>query len=90
LETGTYLKITQKLGLIGVEVHPFLLPRFLTPRIFTLEFIQQSLSFDYIHFVSRKYKESFKLKKEVDFYFQHQNNFARGRKSISGHGISAR
>jgi hypothetical protein len=49
----------------GIELQPFLLPRFLTPRIFSLEFIRQRLNFDYVHFVSRKYKSSFKLKKEV-------------------------
>jgi hypothetical protein len=46
-------------------VQPFLLPTFLTPIIFALEFIRQRLDYDHIHFVSRKYKASFKLKKEV-------------------------
>jgi hypothetical protein len=37
----------------------------LTPRIFALEYIRQRLNSDDIHFVSRKYKASFKLKKEI-------------------------
>jgi hypothetical protein len=49
----------------GSELRPFLLPIFLTPRIFALEYIRQRLNSDDIHFVSRKYKANFKLKKEV-------------------------
>jgi hypothetical protein len=49
----------------GSELRPFLLSTFLTPRIFSLEFIRQRLNYDEIHFLSRKYKASFKLKKEV-------------------------
>jgi hypothetical protein len=37
----------------------------LTPKIFALEYIRQSLNLDDVHFVSRKYRASFKLKKEV-------------------------
>jgi hypothetical protein len=37
----------------------------LTLRIFALEYIRQILDFDYTHFSSRKYKSSFKSKKEV-------------------------
>jgi hypothetical protein len=56
---------THKIRVYGSKLQPFLLPTFLTPRIFALEFIRQILDSDYIHFVSRKYKASFKLKKEV-------------------------
>jgi hypothetical protein len=49
----------------GSELQPFLLLTFLTPRIFALEFIRQRLNYDYIHFVSRKYKANFKLNKDI-------------------------
>jgi hypothetical protein len=42
-----------------------MLPKFLTIRIFALEYIRQRLNFDYIHFSSKKQKVTFKLKKEV-------------------------
>jgi hypothetical protein len=37
----------------------------LTPRISALEYIRQILNSNDVHFVSRKYKSTFKLKKEV-------------------------
>jgi hypothetical protein len=54
-----------EIRIYGSELRPFLLPIFLTPRIFALEYIRQRLNSDDIHFVSRKYKANFKLKKEV-------------------------
>jgi hypothetical protein len=49
----------------GCQLCPFLLPVFLTPQIFSLEYVRQRLNSNEIHFVSNKYKASFKLKKEV-------------------------
>jgi len=54
-----------KIRVYGSELRPFLLPIFLTPRIFALAYIGKTLNLDDIHFVSRKYKANFKLKKEV-------------------------
>jgi hypothetical protein len=54
-----------EIKIYGSELQPFLLPVFLNPRIFALEYIRHRLNSDHIHFVSRKYKASFKLKKEV-------------------------
>jgi hypothetical protein len=47
----------------GVELQDFVLPEFLTPRIISLEFIRKILNSNYIHFVSKKKKVNFKLKK---------------------------
>jgi hypothetical protein len=66
----------------GVEVQPFLLPRFLTPRIFSLEFIRKRLNSDYIHFVSKKHKVRFKLKKEVDLLLSTIEHPCRMQKSF--------
>ena len=54
-----------EIRIYGVELQPFILPKFLTPIIFSLEFIRQRLNYDYIHFVSKKNKVRFKLKNEV-------------------------
>jgi len=54
-----------KIKVYGSDLRPFLLPIFLTPKIFVLEYIRKILNLDDIHFVSRKYKANFKLKKEV-------------------------
>jgi hypothetical protein len=49
----------------GYDLQPFHLPILLTPGIFALEYIREILNSDDIHFVSRKYKASFKLRKRV-------------------------
>jgi hypothetical protein len=49
----------------GSELQPYLLPKFLTLRVFSLEFIRQHLNYDHVNFLANKKKTSFKLKKEV-------------------------
>jgi hypothetical protein len=49
----------------GCQLSPFRLPVFMTPRIFSLEYVRKRLNSDEIHFVPNKYKVTFKLKKEV-------------------------
>jgi hypothetical protein len=49
----------------GAEICPFRLPKFFTLRIFSLEFIRQSLDSDNIHFIPRKKRTNFKIKREV-------------------------
>jgi hypothetical protein len=54
-----------EIRIYGCQLCPFLLPVFLTPRIFSLEYVRKRLNSDEIHFVPNKYKVTFKLKKEV-------------------------
>jgi hypothetical protein len=54
-----------KIRVYGCELRPFLLPIFLTPKMFSLQYIRKILNSDDVHFVSRKYKATFKLEKEV-------------------------
>jgi len=54
-----------EIRIYGVEVQPFMLPKFLTIRIFDLEYIRQRFNFDYIHVASKKQKVTFKFKREV-------------------------
>jgi len=49
----------------GAELQPYILPKFLTLRIFSLELIRQRLNYDHVNFLSNKKKTSFNLKKEV-------------------------
>jgi hypothetical protein len=49
----------------GFQLSPFHLHVFLTPGIFSLEYVRQILNSDEIHFVPNKYKVTFKLKNEV-------------------------
>jgi hypothetical protein len=49
----------------GVEIQPYILPKFLTLRIFSLEFVRRGLNFDHVNLLSNINKTSFKLKKEV-------------------------
>jgi hypothetical protein len=54
-----------EIRIYGCQLAPFRLPVFMTPMIFSLEYIRQRLNSDEIHFVPNKYKVNFKLKKEV-------------------------
>jgi hypothetical protein len=54
-----------KIRIYGVEIKPFISPKFFTLSIFSLEFIRKSLNLDDIHFVSKKNRTNFKLKREV-------------------------
>jgi hypothetical protein len=52
-----------KITIYSSKFQHFLFPKLQTPRLFPLEFIRKILNYDYIHFVSKKQKESFKLNK---------------------------
>jgi hypothetical protein len=54
-----------KIIIYGCQLCPFLFHVFFTTRIFSLEYVRQRLNLYEIHFVSNKYKASFKLKKAV-------------------------
>jgi hypothetical protein len=54
-----------EIKIYGCHLRPFFLPVFLTPRMFSLEYVRQILSSNEIHFVSNKHKATFKLKKDV-------------------------
>ena len=45
----------------GLEISPYKLPTFLTPRIFSLEVLRQRFNSDYIHFSKQNRATSFKM-----------------------------
>lgn len=45
----------------GSEKIPYKLPKFLTPRLFALEILRQTLDSDHIHFTCRNQAGTFKL-----------------------------
>jgi hypothetical protein len=49
----------------GFEGEPYKLPVFLTPRIFSLEYIRQRMTTDHLHFTQHKQSVTFKLPHEV-------------------------
>jgi hypothetical protein len=49
----------------GSELQSYLLPKFLTLRSFSLEFIRQRLNFDHVNLLANKKKTCLKMKKEV-------------------------
>ena len=49
----------------GSSLAPYKLPRFVTTRIFSLEYLRQLLNVDEIHFIAFKKKTQFKLKNQI-------------------------
>jgi hypothetical protein len=77
-----------EIRIYGAEIQPFLLPIFLTPRIFALEFIREILNSDYIHFVSKNHNINFKLKKEVGpFIVNNKENLRDAEKLLQEIGL---
>jgi len=81
----------------GFEQDPYKLPIFLTPRIFSLEYIIQRLISDQFHFSQHKQAITFKQPQEVDPFLVNiridlvvtkemlqQLNFEKGRKWVYG------
>ena len=54
-----------KIKLYGCELEPYKLPIYLTPRLFSLEFIRQSLNVDQVHFASHNRNQIFKIPQDV-------------------------
>ena len=54
-----------KIRLYGANVEPYRLPTFVPMRLFTLEFIRQSLNFDHVHLVPMKKGHMYKLPMSV-------------------------
>jgi hypothetical protein len=63
-----------EIRMYGAEVKPFKLPSFLTMRIFSLEFIRQSLNVDEVHFIPRRKKTNFKPKREIGPFIVHSRS----------------
>ena len=49
----------------GFTGNPYFLPSFLTTRIFSLEYIQQIITMDDLHFVAKKLTQMFKVPQEI-------------------------
>ena len=49
----------------GFGGRPFILPAFLTPRIFALEFIRQKMASDELHFIDKKAAKTFRIPTEL-------------------------
>ena len=54
-----------KIKLCGCELEPYKLPIYLIPRLFSLEFIRQSLNVDQVHFASHNINRIFKIPQDV-------------------------
>ena len=52
----------------GFNGEPYMLPSFMTSRIFSLEFIRQKLHYDITHFSKDKQLETFQLPQEVKLF----------------------
>lgn len=53
----------------GNELAPFQLPKFLSMRVFSLEYIRQMIHANELHFVSAKNKAQFKNKTQIGPFF---------------------
>jgi len=54
-----------ELRVYGCDLAPYKLPKFLSMRIFTLEYIIQMINVDEVHFVSAKKKSQFRIKSQI-------------------------
>lgn len=54
-----------KLRIYGCEISPYKLPKFLTMRFFSLEYIRKILNVNEVHFVSSKTKSQFRIKTQM-------------------------
>ena len=59
-----YEKHTE-LRIFGTNLLPYKLPKFLTIRVFDLEYLRQVLNFDAINFLASKKKTQFKIKSQI-------------------------
>ena len=53
------------LRVYGVEEEPYLLPTFLTPRIYAIEYFKQRFILDHKHFASNNKSITFKLPQKI-------------------------
>ena len=49
----------------GSELAPYKFPKFLSMRVFSLEYVRKMIHEDELHFVSAKKKAHFKIKTEI-------------------------
>ena len=55
-----------EIGVYGSELAPYKLPKYLSMRIFSLEYIRQMIGVDEVHFLSAKKKSHFRIKSQID------------------------
>jgi hypothetical protein len=54
-----------KIRVYGYEIAPYKLPKYVSVRIFTLEYVRQIINSDDIHFVSLKQKQQMRIKGQI-------------------------
>ena len=74
----------------GFEEEPYLLPTFLTPRLYSLEYIRRRISVDLFHFVSDNKTSNFKFQQNIGPFVVKNRSDLKVINEIAGYEDSTR